>query len=526
MLAISAVLASSILFHESKQSQSAQCSALPTPPTSSTTEHVVSAKPIKDINTIFKIGEVIGEGGFGQVFYATRIEDGKEVALKCIPKEWTNNSEFQREVDALRKLNNEAGGHPHICEMYALYEGEDAYWMSLELIQGGELFEHLIKEGAYSEARAAVFLRQFVEALSFMHKAGVVHGDLKPENLLLSSWNEEAELKLVDFGCSIILDKYRTEHAPHSTLAYDPPEKLEHDSPPSYKSDVWAAGEILYIILTGSHPFDKSCVGTDEEIAERVRSIGTSEDKLSELVFDERIEGLSSSAINLLRCMLHPDPEKRITSEQIQRNCWVQGVTASWDIMDGIDNKLERYWQKEFQSKIFKKFGGVVTDEQLRSVFTQIDEDGNGSIELEELTKVLEEARTKPKIIQSIFDAINLDHDKGISFDEFRSAMKNELPAQFYQEKFRKVVAKEIEAEDTDTMSETFRAAARRLFNSMDLDHNGSLDCHELRLLLRKLGVDEKEISFLIASVDLDKDGTLTFDEFSEVMHGARSKTV
>ena len=94
--------------------------------------------------------------------------------------------------------------------MYDVLEADDEYWISMELITGGELFEHLIEEGSYSEARASVFLRQFAEALAFMHNAGVVHGDLKPENLLLSSWdNEEAELKLVDFGCSLILDDFK-----------------------------------------------------------------------------------------------------------------------------------------------------------------------------------------------------------------------------------------------------------------------------------------------------------------------------
>ena len=107
--------------------------------------------------------------------------------------------------------------------------------------------------------------------------------------------------------------------------------------------------------------------------------------------------------------------------------------------------------------------------------------------------------------------------------------MQNELPAQHYQSKFRDLLTKEIQTGaggEEGKMSEPFKAAARRLFNSMDLDGNGSLDCHELRLLLRKLGVDEAEISLLEASVDLDKDGSLTFDEFSKVMFGARSKTV
>ena len=80
------------------------------------------------------------------MYYATRIEDGKPVALKCIPKEWTLDEEFQREVGVLQKLNIENGGHPHICKMFSIHEGKDEYWMAMEAIMGGELFEHLIEE--------------------------------------------------------------------------------------------------------------------------------------------------------------------------------------------------------------------------------------------------------------------------------------------------------------------------------------------------------------------------------------------
>ena len=80
--------------------------------------------------------------------------------------------------------------------------------------------------------------------------------DLKPENLMLSSWNEdEAEVKLVDFGCSLIVNEDRSDKTQYlsSTPAYDSPEKIMNQSAANFKSDVWAAGCILYIILTGTH---------------------------------------------------------------------------------------------------------------------------------------------------------------------------------------------------------------------------------------------------------------------------------
>lgn len=142
--------------------------------TSHTNKIARIATPINDIRKVYTIGEVLGEGGFGQVYRATRRSNGRDVALKRIPKEWTGSGEFQREVKALWTLNDAAGGHPHICQLHDIFEDSDNYWLSMELIEGGEVFEHLISHGAYSEIVAATFLRQFAEALAFMHSAGVV----------------------------------------------------------------------------------------------------------------------------------------------------------------------------------------------------------------------------------------------------------------------------------------------------------------------------------------------------------------
>ncbi|KAL7449477.1 hypothetical protein ACHAWC_001535, partial [Mediolabrus comicus] len=523
------------LAQDTEKIESVKCSASTDDRTNNELARIASR--VKDITKVYEIGDVIGEGGFGQVYRAKRRSNGKQVALKRIPKEWTESDEFQREVNALCRLNDVAGGHPHICQMYDVFEDDDEYWLSMELIEGGEVFEHLIENGAYSEAMAATFLRQFAEGLAFMHSAGVVHADLKPENLMLSSWDEEkAEVKLVDFGCSLIVsNKDPTEDDDQSypsTVAYDPPEKIINKSAPNFKSDVWAAGCILYIILTGSHPFDKYSNCSDEEIAEKLRSIGLGKTKLADVIFDERTALLSPSVISLLRHMLHPDPEKRTTAERFRRNRWVQGLTASWEVLDRSDERLELFWQRELRKSIFKKFGDCLDEDRIREIFQRIDDDGNGEIDFAELSRVLQSAGAKKKDIQNIFNAANLDKEGGISFNEFKTVLMSEEPPelkdrQHYQKAFRTIMGEQLELQQKGRMTISWRAAARRLFASMDLDHNGALDCHELRTLLRRLGVDERDISFLVASVDLNKDGSLSFDEFTKVIFRAQTgKTI
>jgi len=125
-----------------------------------------------------------------------------KVALKKISRNYTSSSAFKTETDALLRIYDN-GGHPNISGLRDMYEDHNSFYLILDIVNGGEMFEHLINYGAYSEADAARLMHEVASALAFLHGVGVIHADLKPENLLLSTKNRsDGTLKIIDFGCA------------------------------------------------------------------------------------------------------------------------------------------------------------------------------------------------------------------------------------------------------------------------------------------------------------------------------------
>ena len=148
--------------------------------------------------------QVLGEGAYGSVHPARLKATGEKVALKKITKRYTDTSSFCRETDALLRIYNN-GGHPNISGLRDMYEDHDYYYLVMDLVSGGEMFDHLIEYGAYSEADAARLMREVASALAFLHGVGVAHADLKPENLLLCSKKRvDGTIKMIDFGCAVV----------------------------------------------------------------------------------------------------------------------------------------------------------------------------------------------------------------------------------------------------------------------------------------------------------------------------------
>jgi serine/threonine protein kinase len=194
-------------------------------------------------------------GTFGTVYRAMDHLTGRHVAVKRMvtPRD-------HGEVQALLHLDR-AGGHPNICSLveYCHDDVRRQSYLVMELVEGCEMFDHLVQQGAYSEFDAARLVREVGSALAFLHGVGVVHMDLKPENIMLSSINpSNAVIKLIDFGCAVITASSSSDSSSDSssqskptaavslagrTLAYCPPEVLEGaDAAASPSADMFALG--------------------------------------------------------------------------------------------------------------------------------------------------------------------------------------------------------------------------------------------------------------------------------------------
>ena len=242
------------------------------------------------------------------------------------------------------------GGHPNICMLRENFDEADDYLLVLDLVDGGEMFEYLVRHGAYSEADAARLVRQVANALDFLHGIGIVHADLKPENVMLRKTRGDAVIKLIDFGCSEVLSHPEEEttgvrlpsrtltHQEGATTAYCPPEAFDNEKIAIDASvDMWALGVIVYMMLLGRHPFDLDCDASDEEIGRRIK-----EQRQPPLKNSPLAGNLSPSALDLLSKLMEPDPKKRMTAHDMLHHPWVTGETASEYVMEDSAERLKQ----------------------------------------------------------------------------------------------------------------------------------------------------------------------------------------
>ncbi|KAK7321817.1 hypothetical protein VNO77_32790 [Canavalia gladiata] len=167
----------------------------------------ILGKPYVNINQIYEMKKELGSGQSGVTYLCVEKMTGREYACKSIPRGKLLSAQeiedVRREVMILQHLL----GQPNIVEFRGAYEDRQNVHLVMELCSGGELFDRIIAKGNYSEREAATVMRQIVNVVHVCHFMGVMHRDLKPENFLLATKDQNAAVKVTDFGLSIFIEE-------------------------------------------------------------------------------------------------------------------------------------------------------------------------------------------------------------------------------------------------------------------------------------------------------------------------------
>ena len=206
----------------------------------------------KRINDRYKILELIGGGGMSHVYLAEDMILNREVAIKVLRYDFTNEAElhrrFQREALAATTLS-----HPNIVSIYDVGDDGDYHFIVMEYIQGKTLKQYIQQFSPISPAKAVLIMRQLISAIAHAHEHQIIHRDIKPQNILM---DEQGNVKITDFGIATTLSatSYTKTNSVIGTVHYLSPEQAKGGIA-SHKSDIYALGIVLYELLTGELPF-------------------------------------------------------------------------------------------------------------------------------------------------------------------------------------------------------------------------------------------------------------------------------
>ena len=272
-----------------------------------------------EFNQMYKIGPLIGYGTTSKVYALKQKSNNLKLACKVIDKRRISidaNHEailmqLRSETIILKKLN-----HPNIVKFYDVIETRTMIFIVMEYIKGEELFDYILNLGSLNEEKALTIMQGLLSAVNYLHSQGVIHRDIKAENLLiLFDDKENVQVKMIDFGFSKIL-RYDLAGSFLGTGGYIAPEIRQHKQY-SRSVDMWACGILLYVMLSGRLPFSTVVNSLPTQLS-------------SEEIFgfslqfpEERWSHVSQNAKDLIEALLTIDPIKRITVKEAINHPWV-----------------------------------------------------------------------------------------------------------------------------------------------------------------------------------------------------------
>jgi calcium-dependent protein kinase len=452
-------------------------------------ENFVLSKKTK-FSDDYKLKETLGEGAFGVVGKCENLISGAIRAVKMLSKKNISNDDLKSIANEI-KLCKEID-HPNIMKMYEEYEDKKFLYIVTELIEGGELFDELIRRKKFTEKDCALIIKQILEALAYCHAEGIAHKDLKPENILLHKKKDISSIKLIDFGTGERFNKDAKMSTVIGTPYYVAPEVLEG----SYdeKCDVWGVGVIMFVLLSGTPPFNGK---NDDEIMKNVRK-GKYEFK------HDKWKGVSDEAKNLIDQMLVLDPEDRISATEAIEHEWFDIVYNDDYEPKGLKGAISGLKKFEAEKKMQQAaIGFIVTQlatredtEELDKAFKKIDINHDGMISLEELLKGAQEVfpEMTEEEVRELFKRADTNNSGDIKYTEWIQATIN-----------KKALLTE----------KNLKSA----FKAFDEDGNGLISADEIKKFLGQgRNIEEHVWKEILAEVDENGDGEIDYKEFKSMM--------
>ena len=282
----------------------------------------------------YRIGKLIGQGGFAKVNLGLNVLTGRVVAIKSFNKNIKSKNGINMDMDKvlyeinlMKKLN-----HQNITKILETFEDDQFYFIIMEYINGGNLFSYVKKRRKLSEKVAKFLFRQIILGIKHIHSNLIVHRDIKLENILIDMNNN---IKICDFGIGIILSsENQILHSHCGTPVYIAPEIITSTKDKGYKGfpvDIYSAGIVLYIMVSGRLPFDES----PDDICEINKNEDMNKENEIKLKYGlskrepKYLENISDELRDLLKGLLNKDPNKRLNIEQILNHPWFSNVNSN-----------------------------------------------------------------------------------------------------------------------------------------------------------------------------------------------------
>ena len=444
----------------------------------------------ESITRIYFLTKVIGQGGFGVVRRGARIDNPLiKVAIKSINKFKFKNKldELKNEVDILSKTD-----HPNVVKLYEYFDEEYFFHIVTEFCSGGELFDRIAKKGKLTELEVMRHMKDMMSAVSHVHKLGICHRDLKPQNFVFENDRADAELKLIDFGMAHRCHYGQGAHVNMTTFAgtlyYIAPEVIKGNY--NAKCDIWSLGIIMDLMLTGIHPFTGiSCSDTCNSILTQVY-----------YPHGPRYDHISDLGRNLLKNLLRKDPRRRLSAEEALSHPWISQIIkepANLNVIRDLQKFKPPSQMWSAAMRILVKYMNVDELRTMRATFNEIDTQGTGFLSLSDIQMALKKSGIvlRKKELMEIFSRLDFEGNGSIHYSEFLTA----------------AVSGRIHVDELMIWT---------LFHLLDTDKSGKITLAGLKVAFKNMGLgySDENVVAIIKEVDFNKSGGISFEEFKKMM--------